>query len=163
MALIGLRWPEVACVGLCWPLLAFVGQQWPVVACVGLHLPVLACVGHRWPSWACVGHHPLLGHRSFVVNNYISSVSIIKQLRNNKKHTMMGPNDNAHRLGHPISLCWLSWAFIGLHVPLLACIFAFMGIRGPSSLWWRPLRSLALVVTWRHVEVVGIRDRKSVV
>ena len=165
-AFVGLCWPAVACVGLCWPLLAFVGLcwpalafvglHWPVVACVGLRWPVLACIGLCWPLLACVDRHPLLGHRSFVVNNYISSVSIIKQLRNNKKHTMMGPNDDAHRLGHPIPLCWLSWAFIGLHVPLLACIFAFVGIRGPSSLWWQPLRSLALVVTWRHVEVVCV-------
>ena len=56
---------------------------------------------------------------------------------------MMGPNDNAHRLGHPIPLHWLSWAFVDLCVPSLACI----GLRGHS---W------AIIIVVATVEVVGI-------
>ena len=32
----------------------------------------------------------------------------------------MGPNNNAHCLGHPSPLHWLLWAFVGLCVPSLA-------------------------------------------
>ena len=64
-----LRWPQrshVAIIGLKWPQMASNGLHWPQMTSIGLNWPKMTFNGLKWPHWPQVGQDEYLDKKSIL-------------------------------------------------------------------------------------------------